>query len=196
MAQYAVGLRYLRSKKKRALDLALCIPALPVFLLSGPVIVLALKFFSPGPVFYVQERLGQGGQPFSLLKYRTMREGAENGLGEVLSPGSHDPRLTRLGQFMRPLHIDELPQVLNVLAGRMSLVGPRPERPGLHAGFVQTVPGWVDRLAVKPGMTGLAQVRGHGAEVAAVKLADDLEYIRTASVGTDLRLLWATVWPF
>ena len=157
-----------------------------------PLIGLSVALTSPGPVFYRQERVGRGGALFSIIKYRTMVEDAEASTGPVLSD-STDRRTTRVGRVLRRYHFDELPQVVNVLAGQMSFVGPRPERPHFHAQFVREVPAWAGRLAVLPGVTGLAQVRGHDAFSPEAKLKSDTEYALTASVRLDILIVFKTL---
>jgi len=143
---------------------------------------------SPGPAIFRQRRAGRGGRPFVLLKFRTMRTDADP-YGDSPRDGA-DPRLTRIGRWLREHSLDELPQLLNVLRGDMSLVGPRPL-------YVQQIAEWTDwqrrRLAVKPGLTGLAQVAGRGALTREDKLALDVEYVMTRSTRLDLRLLWQTL---
>ena len=162
----------------------------PVIAVTGLVIVLT----SWGPVFYTQTRLGRFGRPFVIWKLRTMRHRCEDGSGVRWStPG--DARITPLGRVLRKLHIDEFPQLWNVLRGDMSLVGPRPERPEFFPVLSAAVPAYAHRLVVKPGVTGLAQVYlPPDEDVAGVrrKQAFDLHYIRTIGLGLDLRLMAAT----
>ncbi len=177
---------------KRLFDLALgsllVLPGLPLMAACAA----AVRLTSPGPVLYRQVRVGRAGEPFTLLKFRTMRQDAEAGGGEVLSrPG--DPRLTRLGGFLRRYRLDELPQLFNVLAGTMSLVGPRPERPGFVASYVESIPGYTERFAVAPGLTGLAQVNGEYLSSPQNKLRYDLAYVANWSLWLDLSILFRTV---
>lgn len=177
---------------KRGFDLA---AGSILLLLAGPAILICavlVRATSPGPALYRQERVGRGLQPFTLLKLRTMRVGAERGAEEVLArPG--DPRLTPIGGMLRRLRLDELPQLLNVLGGSMSLVGPRPERPGFVARFLDEVPGYAERFAVAPGVTGLAQINGEYHSSAQNKLRYDLAYIANWSFWLDLSILVRTV---
>ena len=170
---------------------ALLIFALPVMLLTA----IAIKCDSPGPVFYRQLRAGQHRRPFSLYKFRSMVVDAEaGGAPRWATPG--DPRTTKVGRFIRLTRIDELPQLLNVLRGDMSIVGPRPERPSFVEQLGAVIPHYHDRASVKPGITGWAQVNypyGASVEDARMKLAYDLYYVRRRSLFLDLLILVATV---
>lgn len=171
--------------------LALLLLTLPVLLVT----MLAIRLDSPGPIFYRQERVGRGGRTFSLLKFRSMVVDAEAG-GAPRWATQHDPRVTRVGRFLRLTRIDEIPQVLNVLRGDMAFVGPRPERPAFVEQLAQVIPHYNDRALVKPGITGWAQVNypyGASVEDARMKLAYDLYYIRRRSLFLDLLILVATV---
>lgn len=177
---------------KRLLDLAggalLLLLALPVLGLSA----LAVKLTSPGPVFYRQVRVGRGQRPFTLLKLRTMQVDAEPEAVEVLAqPG--DRRLTRIGAFLRGYRLDEIPQILNVLEGSMSLVGPRPERPGFVQRYLKDVPGYAERFSLAPGLTGLAQVNGDYHSSPQNKLRYELAYMANWSLWLDLSILLRTV---
>lgn len=167
-----------------------------VFLLvTSPVIVLAalLVFLEDGfPILYRQQRMGLAGQPFTVYKLRTMVRDAEAASGPILAQ-HNDPRLTRVGRWLRMLHIDELPQLWNVLRGEMSLVGPRPERPELHQEVVATVPHFSHRLRILPGITGLAQVQGHYHTIPLEKLKFDVLYSLRANVVLDLQILLRTL---
>jgi lipopolysaccharide/colanic/teichoic acid biosynthesis glycosyltransferase len=179
---------------KRALDLALggilAIVTLPVVALAAALIVLE----TPGPVFYRQRRVGFRGKDFDLIKLRTMRDGAENGTGPVWA-AENDPRVTRVGRFLRLTRMDELPQFWLVLTGAMSLVGPRPERPELEALIVERCPSFRRRHAVRPGVTGMAQVRyryGASLKDARIKFNYDSLYLRRVSLLLDFRILAET----
>ncbi len=178
---------------KRALDLALTVPSL---LLLGPLLVtlaVAIKVGSPGPVFYLQERVGRDRKVFRMIKFRSMRVDAEEGTGPVWA-NDRDPRRTRLGAILRTWSLDELPQLLNVLKGDMSLVGPRPERPFFVERFEELVPGYFDRHRVKSGITGWAQVNGlRGSVPIEERTRYDLYYIENWSLGFDLRILLMTL---
>ncbi|MGO0122916.1 sugar transferase [Desulfothermobacter acidiphilus] len=178
---------------KRLLDFALAfllaVPALPVILLGA----LLVKLDSPGaPAFYVQERVGQGGRVFRLIKLRTMVPEAEKDTGPVLATPD-DPRLTRVGRFLRATRIDELPQLWNVLKGDMSFVGPRPERPFFVNQLKREIPGYHLRHCLPPGITGLAQVEGEYSTLPEDKLRYDLLYARSASLLIDLRIILRTL---
>ena len=153
---------------------------------------MAIRLSSPGPILFRQRRVGKGGQEFIIYKLRTMREGAEDGLGAVLAT-PNDDRVIGVGRFLRATRIDEIPQLLNVLNGTMSLVGPRPERPELTQAMVREIPGYAERWLVKPGLSGLAQVRGEYSTSATYKLKYDLAYIHNYSLLLDLRIMAETV---
>jgi len=165
--------------------------ALPLFVL----IAIGIRLDSPGPIFYSQERVGRGGRLFRILKFRSMRNRAESLTGPVWST-QNDPRVTRLGEFLRKTHLDELPQLLNVLTGDMSLIGPRPERPEFVQDLKHRIQDYEQRLAVKPGITGLAQIRHrYDATLTDVrrKIRYDLIYIRKACLLMDLKIAAWTV---
>lgn len=177
---------------KRLLDLVggsvLLLLSLPVVGLSA----LAVKLTSPGPILYRQVRVGRGQKPFTLRKLRTMQVDAEAEGGEVLAqPG--DPRLTRIGAFLRQFRLDEIPQLLNVLDGSMSLVGPRPERPGFVQRYLREVAGYAERFSLAPGLTGLAQVNGDYHSSPQNKLRYELAYMANWSLWLDLSILLRTV---
>jgi exopolysaccharide biosynthesis polyprenyl glycosylphosphotransferase len=177
---------------KRLLDIAVSVTLglllLPFLLGLGALV----RLTSRGPALFVQERVGVRGQPFRMLKFRTMVQGAEAASGPVLS-GPDDPRVTALGRLMRRTRLDEAPQLWNVATGAMSLVGPRPERPEFVARYEEANPFYARRHLVRPGLTGLAQVHGRYDSDYAHKLRYDLMYVNSASFGMDLRLLFATV---
>ncbi|MBM4257734.1 MAG: sugar transferase [Deltaproteobacteria bacterium] len=166
-----------------------------LLLLSLPVLCIAIcciKFTSSGPTLYRQRRVGRDGQEFVMYKLRTMVDGAEVATGPILA-GVGDERITRVGRFLRATRIDEIPQLFNVLNGTMSLVGPRPERPEFVEEFLRTIPGYAERLLVKPGLTGLAQVNGEYHTTAEYKLKYDLAYIYNYSLWLDMRIMAETV---
>ena len=178
---------------KRAFDIAvsllLLVLTLPVLLLA----MLAVRIDSRGPALYWQERVGRGGTLFKICKLRTMRVDAEQSGPQWAALG--DPRTTRIGGLLRRLRIDELPQILNVLKGEMSFVGPRPERPFFVEQLQREIPLYAERHAVKPGITGWAQVNypyGASIEDARKKLTFDLDYVRRANLLLDLLIVLAT----
>lgn len=154
---------------------------------------LLIKLTSPGPVLFRQTRVGKNGRLFNVIKFRSMFVDAEKQSGPMLSPAD-DRRVTPLGRILRKTHVDELPQFFNVLNGTMSMVGPRPERPYFIEGFAQCIPFYSDRLAVKPGITGLAQVYGSYHSKAEEKLIFDLNYIQNCSLLLDIKICVLSVW--
>jgi lipopolysaccharide/colanic/teichoic acid biosynthesis glycosyltransferase len=179
---------------KRCADVALAgvmlVLALPILVVVG----LLVKLTSRGPVIYSQTRLGLGGKPFRIYKIRTMAHNCEKHSGPRWAT-SNDPRITRVGGFLRKTHLDELPQLINVLRGDMSLVGPRPERPEFVPLLEQSIPRYRERLSVRPGVTGLAQVQlAADTDLDSVrrKLVYDLYYIRHMSPWLDLQLILST----
>jgi lipopolysaccharide/colanic/teichoic acid biosynthesis glycosyltransferase len=179
---------------RRCLDILV---ALLLLLLSAPVLLIVavlIRAESPGPVIYRQERVGLDGSRFTLFKFRSMHEDAEQAGPSWAAPA--DPRTTAFGALIRRLRIDELPQLVNILRGEMSMVGPRPERPHFVAQLASTIPLYQQRCRVKPGLTGWAQINyPYGASVAdaRAKLSYDLYYIKHRSLGFDLMILLATV---
>ena len=177
---------------KRAMDLLICsvamIPAAPLMLL----VALAIKLEDGGPVFYKQARLTRNGREFDILKFRSMIVDAEKHQGAVLAT-DRDPRITRVGRFIRATRLDELPQLLNILKGDMSIVGPRPERKVLADEISKTVPEFDFRLKVRGGLTGYAQIFGKYNTSSYDKLRLDLMYIENYSLLLDLRLMILTV---
>ncbi len=180
---------------KEVSDRVLALLALIVLLPVLAILALLVKLTSRGPVFFRQQRVGQFGRPFHILKLRTMVLDAESKTGPIWAV-DNDPRVTRIGRFLRLSHLDEIPQLINVLIGHMSLVGPRPERPVFVAQFRRQIPNYEDRLLVKPGITGLAQVyHSYDATLRDVrkKLAYDLLYIKRMCMMTDVIILFLTV---
>jgi Undecaprenyl-phosphate glucose phosphotransferase len=179
---------------KRLLDLTVGGLA---FALAAPLmglIALAIRGTSPGPVLLRQERMGLDGRPFAMLKFRTMRVDAEEATGPVWA-SENDLRRTQLGAFLRRWSLDELPQLVNVLRGQMSLVGPRPERPVFVEEFRRRFPGYMLRHKVKAGMTGWAQINGWRGNTSLEKrLEYDLYYIERWSLAFDLKILVQTLW--
>jgi exopolysaccharide biosynthesis polyprenyl glycosylphosphotransferase len=164
--------------------------------LFSPVMILiaiAIKLTSSGPILYRQERMGLDGKKFRILKFRTMVKNAEQSTGPVWATAD-DPRVTRLGRILRATSLDELPQLINVLRGEMSLVGPRPERPVLINYFRKSIPGYMLRHKVKAGMTGWAQVNGwRGNTSLESRIQHDLDYIGNWSIWRDIKILALTV---
>jgi sugar transferase (PEP-CTERM system associated) len=179
---------------KRAMDIAASLAGLLFFLPFIPFIVLAIKLDSPGPVLFRQTRVGQGDRNFKLMKFRSMRQDAEARTGAVWSQ-ENDPRITRVGNFLRRTRLDEIPQLVNILRGDMSLVGPRPERPEFVNKLKERIPYYSERHYVKPGLTGWAQVcypYGASVEDAIEKLRYDLYYIKNISIFLDLVIIFKT----
>jgi lipopolysaccharide/colanic/teichoic acid biosynthesis glycosyltransferase len=174
---------------RRVVDVAVSAALLA---LASPVLALALaaiRLESPGPAIYRQRRIGCGGRPFEMLKLRTMVAGAER-IGAGLAVNENDARITRVGAFLRRTSLDELPNLLNVLRGEMSLIGPRPTLPAQVAAYTPRQRG---RLAVNPGITGWAQVNGRAALPWSERIELDLYYIEHRSTALDLRILWRTL---
>ena len=184
-----------RRAVKRTLDALISTTGL---MLISPVLVLiaiAIKLDSRGPVVFKQARVGMRGKVFTMLKFRTMRQDAEAKTGPVWA-SEQDPRVTRVGQWLRVAHLDELPQLVNVFKGEMSIVGPRPERPYFVNEFRKLIPHYERRLCVKPGITGLAQIkRGYDQTLADVKkkLKYDILYIQRMCPLVDVKVLGMTV---
>lgn len=173
-----------------ALSLILFVIALPIGLLTA----LVIKLESPGPLFYIQERVGRQGNSFNLIKFRSMCQDAER--DGAIWARENDSRVTRCGAFIRKVRIDELPQLWNVLKGEMSLVGPRPERPVFVEELIKTLPFYGMRHDVKPGLTGWAQVcypYGASKEDALHKLEYDLYYVKNLSIALDLLVIFHTI---
>lgn len=177
---------------KRSIDLFFSIILLiiltPIFL----IIPLLIKLSSKGRVFYIQERVGENNKIFKLIKFRTMIENAEQETGPSLSY-AQDPRVTKIGKFLRKYHIDEIPQLINVLKGEMSLVGPRPERPEFLKEIIKIVPYFEYRVRLKPGITGLAQVEGKYETPPEDKIKYDLIYILKWSPFLDFYIILLTL---
>jgi exopolysaccharide biosynthesis polyprenyl glycosylphosphotransferase len=180
---------------KKVLDLVCGVFGLLVLGLVLPVIAPLIYLDSPGPIFYSQERVGFRGKAFRIYKFRTMRPDAERE-GRAIWAAASDERVTRVGRFLRATHIDELPQLFNILRGDMSLIGPRPERAEFISELEKTIPFYGYRLAVKPGLTGWAQVKyryGRTGNDALIKLQYDLYYVKRQSFMLDLFIILKTV---
>lgn len=188
-------------KAKRAMDLIVSALALLLLFPILALTALAIKLDSKGPVFYSQSRVGLMGTPYKIYKFRSMRTDAEaNGI--AVWAGENDPRITRVGRFVRATRLDELPQIWNILKGEMSLVGPRPERPLFVAQLAEALPFYHERHRVKPGLTGWAQINyryGASKDDSRMKLRYDLHYAKNFSVFLDLIILMKTIrvvlWP-
>ncbi|MCY8232286.1 sugar transferase [Priestia endophytica] len=168
--------------------------ALIGIVITFPVLVLfclLIKLESKGPAFYTQERVGIRGSKFYVIKLRSMHTNAEAKGAQWAS--KDDPRVTKIGEFIRKTRIDELPQLINVLKGDMSIIGPRPERPFFTEQFENEIPGFINRLAVKPGLTGWAQVNGGYDITPKQKLEHDLFYINNLSLKIDLKIFLKTI---
>ncbi|TME11999.1 MAG: sugar transferase [Chloroflexi bacterium] len=192
-SEHMVSLFYLCWKK--ILDLVCGLGGLLVLCLLLPVIALCIYLDSPGPIFYSQERVGLREKPFRIYKFRSMYPDAEGG-GRATWASEYDKRVTRVGRFLRATHLDELPQLFNILRGDMSLIGPRPERAAFVTELEKTIPFYRYRLAVKPGITGWAQVKyryGRSGDDALIKLQYDLYYIKRQSFMLDLFIILKTV---
>ena len=173
---------------KRIIDICISLSVIVVLLPVFVVIVVVIRTSSKGPAIFTQERARKDGKPFVFYKFRTMRTDA-NPFGASPKSGD-DPRLTKIGKFLREYSLDELPQLFNILKGDMSIVGPRPL-------YISQIPEWNERqkkrLLVKPGLTGLAQVSGRGELTREEKLEFDVKYVETASLWTDVKIIMATV---
>jgi exopolysaccharide biosynthesis polyprenyl glycosylphosphotransferase len=180
---------------KRLADVIIAIVGLLLLAVILPILVLVIKLDSPGPIFYRQQRAGRAGRPFQLVKLRSMVVDAEKD-GQARWADPDDERVTRVGRFLRSSRLDEVPQLFNVLKGDMSLIGPRPERPEFIAQLQEGIPFYRTRLAVRPGLTGWAQVNypyANSVQDALVKLQYDLYYIKHQSLYLDLVILLKTI---
>jgi len=186
------GLTPVQRIAKRAMDILLCsiimVPAAPIMLL----VAAAIKLEDGGPVFFKQDRLTRGGREFKILKFRSMIVDAEKYAGAVLASGN-DPRITKVGRFIRATRLDELPQLLNILKGDMSIVGPRPERKVFSDEFCKEMPEFAYRLKVRGGLTGYAQIYGKYNTNAYDKLRLDMMYIENYSLLLDIKLIILTL---
>lgn len=180
---------------RRLVSIVVSLFCLTVFLPLIPLIVLLIKLTSPGPVFYRQKRVGREGKIFNCYKFRTMRRNAEADTGPTWALDD-DPRITRVGRFLRKVRLDEIPQLWNVLRGDMGFIGPRPERPEFVERLIDEIPYYNLRHCVRPGLTGWAQIRykyGSSVEDAKQKLQYDLFYIKNMSLGLDFWIIVQTV---
>jgi exopolysaccharide biosynthesis polyprenyl glycosylphosphotransferase len=180
---------------KRLFDVVFAIVVGTISLIFYPFIAIIIKLDSSGPIFYKQKRLGQAGKEFEIIKFRTMSKDAEKNTGAVWT-SEHDPRITKVGNFLRKTRLDELPQIWNILKGEMSFVGPRAERPEFHNLLQNNVPFYEERYLIKPGLTGWAQINfryGSSIDDAAEKLKYDLYYIKNRSLLLDLGIILKTI---
>ncbi|RBP37822.1 sugar transferase [Garciella nitratireducens] len=175
---------------KRLIDIFLSllgvVIGVPFIIIFG----ILIKLESSGPIIYTQERVGKDGKVFNIYKLRSMRKDAEKNGAQWAK--KDDPRVTRVGKFIRLTRIDEIPQLFNILKGDMSIVGPRPERPNFTLEFNKEIPGFINRTIVKPGLTGWAQVNGGYDMSPREKLQYDLEYIRNQSLWLDIKIIFKT----
>ena len=178
---------------KRLYDIVLSLVALVLFAPIMAAVAVAIKMTDGGDIFYRQARLTKDGKVFQVLKFRSMRMDAEKDGVARLSTGENDPRVTKVGRFIRAVRFDELPQLLNILQGDMSIVGPRPERPEISAQYAKEMPEWNLRLQAKCGLTGYAQVYGQYNTTPYDKLLLDLMYIARPSLFEDFKIIFATV---
>ena len=184
---------------KRPLDIMIiliahCFPPLTlVWLLVWTVIPISIWIQDRGSIFYSQSRIGKDGKVFVIRKFRTMIPNAEATTGIVWS-SKDDPRITRIGKVLRWTALDELPQLWNIINGDMTLVGPRSERPELHNEFLKRIPDFDLRLKVRPGLTGLAQIRGSYNIAPEEKLLHDLEYISKMNLLLDIKIIMLSIW--
>jgi len=179
---------------KEGLDRVSALMGLVAFMPFLAVFGLLIKLSSPGPVFFIQKRVGKGGKTFGIIKLRTMVMDAEQATGPIWAQ-ENDPRITRIGKFLRATHFDEVPQLLNVIRGEMAIVGPRPERPVFVEQFRHQIPNYEARHMVKPGITGLAQVYHHYDETVRDvkrKLGYDLLYVKKMCLMVDIAILFLT----
>lgn len=184
--------KFFYSIVKRLFDFFASLIAIIILLVPMIIIGILVKCTSKGPILYKQERLGKNGKPFKLVKFRSMRVDAEAN-GAQWSQGDDDPRITKFGRFMRKARIDELPQLFTILSGKMSIVGPRPEREVFYNEFEKYIHGFRERLKVKPGLTGLAQVSGGYDLKPEEKIIYDIEYIKKRSIWMDIKVIFKTV---
>jgi exopolysaccharide biosynthesis polyprenyl glycosylphosphotransferase len=178
---------------KRGFDVTFSLCALIIALPVMALIAVVIKLTSPGPVFYIQERIGLDGTSFPLIKFRSMRIDAEKSTGPVWNT-KDDSRTTVIGRILRRTSLDELPQLFNVLSGQMSIVGPRPERPFFVEQFKSNVPKYLERHRVKTGMTGWAQVNGLRGDVPIEdRTKYDIYYVENWSLVLDIKIILKTI---
>ncbi|SDY14758.1 Sugar transferase involved in LPS biosynthesis (colanic, teichoic acid) [Micromonospora pattaloongensis] len=189
---YHAGLRYpAEPRLKRVLDVTLALLGLAVTAPLWIVVALLIWFEEPGPILFIKNSVGRGGVTFRQLKFRSMRYDAERLTGPIASPAC-DPRTLRCGRWLRRWHVDELPELVNVLNGSMSIVGPRPLRTVLVQRYLEEIPGFAERHVVRPGIACIAQIEKYHI-APAERLRKDKVYIRRMSVGMDVRMLGRAV---
>lgn len=176
---------------KRLMDLLITILFLPFACVLILIFSIVIKLETPGPAFFRQERVGLNGRYFNVIKLRSMGIDAEANGAQWAQ--QNDPRVTKVGKFIRKTRIDELPQLFNVLKGDMSIIGPRPERPIFTAKFSKEIPGFTERLSVKPGLTGWAQVNGGYEITPKEKFKLDMYYIENKGLKIESFIIWKTI---
>lgn len=176
---------------KRAFDVFFAVLGFAICMIPMLVIAIAIKIDSKGPVMYKQDRWGLSKKEFVIYKFRTMHTDAERSGPRWAKENDH--RCTRVGRFLRKTRLDELPQLINIIKGEMSFVGPRPERPFFYEKFEEYIHGFENRLVVKPGLTGLAQINGGYTLLPEEKIILDMEYIENRSFWGDIKLIFSTV---
>ncbi|MDK2586306.1 exopolysaccharide biosynthesis polyprenyl glycosylphosphotransferase [Romboutsia sedimentorum] len=176
---------------QRLLDIVLSLIGLVIGLPIIAIFGILIKIEDNGPITYKQERMGKGGSRFYIYKLRSMRTDAEKFGAQWAT--KDDPRITKVGNFIRKTRVDEIPQLFNILKGDMSVIGPRPERPSFTEEFNNDIPGFINRLAIKPGLTGWAQVNGGYDINPKEKLIEDMYYIKNRSILLDFKILFKTV---
>lgn len=182
---------FLYKMLKRLFDILFSLIIIGIVFLPAVLLSIVICIESRGGPFYVQERLGKNGKKFKMIKFRTMRQDSEDSGAQWAQ--EDDPRCTKLGKVLRKFRIDEIPQALNILAGHMSFIGPRPERKVFYDFFETYIHGFENRLSVTPGLTGLAQVNGGYILTPEEKIVFDMEYIKNRSVWLDIKILFKTI---
>lgn len=182
---------YLYGIWKKFVDIVISLIGLVFFLPIFPFLAIAIKLDTPGPVFYIQERVGKNGKVFKIYKLRSMVVDAEKNGAQWAD--ENDKRVTRVGRFLRKTRLDEFPQLVNVLKNEMSIIGPRPERPELTEEFCEYIAGFANRLQVRPGLTGWAQVNGGYDLTPEEKFELDMYYIENRSIMLDLLIIFKTI---
>ncbi|WP_338635660.1 sugar transferase [Spirobacillus cienkowskii] len=177
---------------KRTFDIILSLVSIIILITPMLLVALLIKLTSQGPIFYTQTRVGKNSEKFKIIKFRSMIHNAEQHTGAILAL-KNDERITKFGNFMRKTRIDELPQLINILKGDMSFIGPRPERPNFVEQFEKEIPAYAERTRIRPGVTGLAQIHGDYNSSADTKLKYDLAYLVNQSLFLDIQILIKTI---